>query len=213
MPEAPSGAKVPEAPSGAKVPEAPSGAKVVDRRRKYGENGDSAQAGPAEPPRTVPTYVEQLERKVALAEEKLKEHIERLNQESAGFRARQGRELERRTLEARKQMVAGFLTIAEDLGRAVAAAGAGGSAESLIQGIQLIQGRFFQELASQGVVPIQAVGQRFDPSVHEAVMTREVADPAQDGVVVEELGQGYRLGEEMIRPSRVAVGRRAGGGG
>jgi molecular chaperone GrpE len=191
-------------------PEGASGAKVVDRRRRYGEDGDSAGAEAAEPVKVVPTYVEQLERKVALAEEKLKEHIERLNREAAEFRARQERELERRTIEARKRVVAGFLPIAEDLGRALAAAPApesAGSAGGLIEGIRLIQGRFFQELAAQGVVPIPALGERFDPSLHEALLTREVSDPSQDGMVVEELGQGYRLGEEVIRPSRVAVGK------
>ena len=198
------------APEGNERPEGASGAKVVDRRRKYGEDGGPAQAEAAEPPRAVPTYVEQLERKVALAEEKLKEHIERLNKESADFRARQERELERRTLEARKRVVTAFLPIAEDLGRAVAAASApaaGGAAEGLIEGVRLIQGRFFQELAAQGVVPIRAVGERFDPSIHEALMTKEVTDPSLDGMVVEELGPGYRLGEEVIRPSRVAVGK------
>ena len=191
-------------------PEGASGAKVVDRRRRYGEDGGAAQAEAAEAPRTVPTYVEQLERKVAVAEEKLKEHVERLNKESADFRARQERELERRTLEARKRVVSAFLPIAEDLGRAVAAASApaaGDAAEGLIEGVRLIQGRFFQELAAQGVVPIRAVGERFDPSIHEALMTKEVTDPSLDGVVVEELGQGYRLGDEVIRPSRVAVGK------
>ena len=113
-------------------------------------------------------------------------------------------------LGSRKRVVSAFLPIAEDLGRAVAAASApaaGDAAEGLIEGVRLIQGRFSQELAAQGVVPIQAVGERFDPSLHEALLTREVSDPSQDGMVVEELGQGYRLGEEVIRPSRVAVGK------
>ncbi|MBI3126360.1 MAG: nucleotide exchange factor GrpE [Candidatus Tectomicrobia bacterium] len=182
-------------------------AKVVDRRRKYGED---VGAAPDEPVKAVPTYVQQLEQKLARAEEKLKEHIERINREAAEFRARQERELERRTLESRKRAVAAFLPLAEDLGRAVAAASGASGEEALgklLEGLRLVQGRFLQELAAQGVAPFESLGQPFDPSLHEAVLTREVTDPAQDGRVVEELGQGYRLGDEVIRPSRAVVGK------
>ncbi len=199
------------APGGA--PEEAGRPRVVDRRRRYGEDGEPADAaGEAEkgaPPR--PSYVEQLERKVALAEERLREHIERINKESAEFRARQERELERRTQEARKQAVGGFLSIADDLGRAAAAAAEASADEealaALIDGVRMIQGRFLQELAALGVAPFESVGQRFNPERHEAVRTVEVTDPALDGVVAEELGQGYMLGEDVLRPSRVSVGK------
>lgn len=191
------------------------GPKVVDRRRvhKMDEDGQSHEA--AEEPVRKPTFVEELENKVAVAEEKLKEHIERIDRESAEFRARQARELERRTQQARKDAVSAFLGITDDLGRATAAAaGSLGdpskskeTLKSLVQGVQMIQGRFFQELASLGVKPFAAKGEKFDPERHEAVRTVEVRDAKLDGVVVEELAQGYLLGEEVLRPSTVAVGK------
>jgi len=196
------------------------GPKVFDRRRIHltNEEGQSSETdGEEAAPEPVrkPTFVEELEEKVAIAEEKLKEHIERIDKESAEFRARQTRELERRTLQSRKEAVSAFLGIADDLCRATAAAS--GSREdpikskevldSLVQGVQMIQGRFFQELASLGVKPFAAKGEKFDPERHEAVRTIEVSDRKLDGVVVEELAQGYVLGDEVIRPSTVAVGK------
>ena len=196
-----------------------SGPKVVDRRRvQLDEDGQADVASDLaeqELAARKPTYVEELEKKVTTAEEKLREHIDRLDKESADFRARQNRELERRTLQARKETVSMFLGIADDLGRATFAASESLSDrtkseeafESLVQGVRLIQGRFFQELASLGVKPFAAKGEKFDPERHEAVRTIDVDDPAQDGVVVEELAQGYILSEEVLRPSTVAVGK------
>lgn len=195
--------------------------RIVDRRRVHAEGETPTAEGAAEAgegeegaPRK-PTYVEMLQKKVAVAEEKLKEHIERLEKESADFRARQERELERRTQEARKNAVSGFLAIADDMGRATAAAmetmkdpAKGQEAlEALVQGVQMIQGRFFQELASLGVKPFVSRGEKFDPQRHEAIRMIEVTDPGQDGAVIEELCQGYMLGEEVLRPSQVIVGQ------
>ncbi len=208
------------APGGgnANGPEEQERPKVVDRRRIQvdgeGEPAAETDGSEDEGPRK-PTYVEVLQNKVTAAEEKLREHIERLEKESANFRARQERELERRTQEARKSAVTGFLAIADDMARATAAAldsmkdpsRGRETLESLVQGVQMIQGRFFQELASLGVQPFVSKGEKFDPERHEAVRMMEVTDPAQDGVVMEELCQGYALGGEVLRPSQVAVGK------
>ncbi|MEE9274783.1 MAG: nucleotide exchange factor GrpE [bacterium] len=207
--------------------------RVVDRRRfRAGEEeGEAAPGdgrdeadGDEDGGSRYPTFVQELQRKaaaaeekVAKAEEKLREHIERVNRESAEFRGRQERELERRTLKTRKQVVSGFLGIADDIARASAAAGeslAGGepgreALESLLQGVRMIQGRFFQELASLGVEPFAAKGVPFDPERHEAIRTEEVTDPALDGMVIEEAAPGYMLGDSILRPSKVCVGRLA----
>jgi molecular chaperone GrpE len=202
-----------EEPAG---PEEPSGPKVVDRRRlKIDEEGQTGPEGVEEDFVRKPTFVEELEYKVAAAEQKLREHIDRLDKESTEFRARQERELERRARQAKKEAASAFLGIADDMGRATAAAAESledssrsrEALESLVQGMGMIQGRFFSELASLGVQPFASMGEKFDPERHEAVRTVEVADPALDGVVVEELAPGYLLGDEVIRPSPVAVGK------
>ena len=131
--------------------------------------------------------------------------------------ARQEREMERRTQEVKKQAVSGFLGIADDLARATAAVDGGAAEgeegktlETLVQGVRMIQGRFFQELSNLGVEPLPAMGAAFNPEEHEAVRMIEVDDEAQDGLVVEELACGYKLGDAVLRPARVSVGKYAG---
>ncbi len=192
--------------------------RVVDRRRVR-EDGEVSEEGVVEAEETprVPAYVEQLQAKVAAAEEKFKEYVERIDKDTADFRARQEREMERRTQEVKKQAVSGFLGIADDLARATAAVDSGtsqgekgGALETLVQGVRMIQGRFFQELSNLGVEPLPAMGAAFNPEEHEAVRMVEVDDEALDGLVVEELACGYKLGDAVLRPARVSVGKYAG---
>ncbi len=192
--------------------------RVVDRRRvrEDGEVSEESADEAEEAPR-VPAYVEQLQAKVAAAEEKFKEYVEKIDKDTADFRARQEREMERRTQEVKKQAVSGFLSIADDLARATAAVDSGtsqgekdGALETLVQGVRMIQGRFFQELSNLGVEPLSAMGVAFNPEEHEAVRMVEVDDEAQDGLVVEELACGYKLGDAVLRPARVSVGKYAG---
>jgi molecular chaperone GrpE len=62
------------------------------------------------------------------------------------------------------------------------------------------------------VAAIEAAGQPFDPSLHEA-MQQVPDDSVAPNTVVEELQKGYRLRDRLLRPARVIVSRRGGGGG
>jgi len=73
----------------------------------------------------------------------------------------------------------------------------------LLQGIEMVHRQFIGVLEKEGLQPIEAVGQTFDPNVHEAVMNIESDQPAN--TVVEELRKGYRLKEKVIRPAMVKV--------
>lgn len=64
----------------------------------------------------------------------------------------------------------------------------------------------FEVLARRGVRTVPAVGEAFDPAVHEAVERVHVSDPADDGVVRAEHRPGYLLDDRLLRPARVAVG-------
>ena len=193
-------------------------ARVNDRRRFKSEEEETPKESQVkdESPSLVPSYVEILEKKVQIAEEKLQEHIARVNKESKEFRTRQEKDLERRIQQVKKQLFGGLLSIADDLSRAnLAVQGVPlneldkkvEGIESLIEGFRMIQSRFFQELSSQGVKPIKSVGEVFDPVKHEAIRSDDVTDKELDGKILEELSVGYFLNDEFVRPSRVAVGR------
>ncbi len=73
-----------------------------------------------------------------------------------------------------------------------------------VNGISMILRKLHALLESQGVKPIQAVGQPFDPQQHEAVLMEENAKHP-DGTVIAEIQRGYRLGERVLRPAQVTV--------
>jgi molecular chaperone GrpE len=76
--------------------------------------------------------------------------------------------------------------------------------EQFLNGMNMIVRQFEDILASQGVVPIEAEGQKFDPSVHQAVMS-EPSPAHEDGDVIAELQRGYKMHERVLRPSLVKV--------
>jgi molecular chaperone GrpE len=76
-----------------------------------------------------------------------------------------------------------------------------------LHGIELISKQLNDVLESFGVTAIEAVGQPFDPHIHEAVVT-EPSDEYEPDVVTEEIARGYRLGDRLLRPSMVKVAAR-----
>ena len=84
----------------------------------------------------------------------------------------------------------------------------GADPDSLLEGISRTANSFEISLANANVEPVPAVGEAFDPELHEAVDTAEV-DPEMDGRVIEEYSRGFRMGDRLLRPARVKVGRSA----
>ena len=76
----------------------------------------------------------------------------------------------------------------------------------MLEGIRGIAASFQTALTSAGVEPIVAVGEEFNPELHEAVDTAETAGD-MDGKVIEEYSRGFRMGDRLLRPARVKVGR------
>jgi molecular chaperone GrpE len=77
-----------------------------------------------------------------------------------------------------------------------------------VDGIKLILRKLQAILDSENVTPIEAIGQPFDPLLHQAVMQEETTEHP-DGHVIEEMQRGYRLGERVLRPSMVKVANNA----
>ncbi|HEY2931766.1 MAG TPA: nucleotide exchange factor GrpE [Acidobacteriota bacterium] len=83
------------------------------------------------------------------------------------------------------------------------------SLETYREGYELLYKQIQNLLAKFGVEPIEAVGQPFDPNVHEAIL-HESSDSHEEGEVIEELKKGYRLNDRLLRPAQVKVARRQG---
>ena len=77
---------------------------------------------------------------------------------------------------------------------------------SWIKGLELSVRKLEEALGTHGLEPIEAVGTRFDPSLHEAVGHEESSEHPED-TVVSELRRGYRLRDRVVRPALVKVAR------
>lgn len=80
------------------------------------------------------------------------------------------------------------------------------SLESYREGYELLHRQITSLLTKFGVEEIDAVGQQFDPRVHEAVL-HECSDAHREGEVIEEIKKGYRLQDRLLRPAQVKVAR------
>jgi molecular chaperone GrpE len=76
--------------------------------------------------------------------------------------------------------------------------------DSWVEGVRLVERKLRNVLEAEGVTPIEAIGQPFDPNVHEAVVHEETAD-FPDNHVIDELQRGYRLHDRVLRPALVKV--------
>ena len=104
--------------------------------------------------------------------------------------------------------VINLLPLVDDLERALRTVDAKLAGLTWLDGIWLIYRKFQQVLENAGVKEIQADGQPFDPNVHEAIQEA----PGEDGKVLSVVQRGYMLGDRVIRPAMVVVGRGQGSG-
>ncbi len=125
--------------------------------------------------------------------------------------------IERERGEAHTRVVADvarkLLPVVDNLGRALEAEKTVESSESrefrhFLHGVQLISKQLNDVLESLGIQPIASVGERFDPHIHEAVVT-EPSDKYEPDTVTEELARGYRIGDRLLRPAMVKVAARS----
>ncbi len=190
--------------------------RVTDRRRVSPDGKSDAGNTAAEAPSLKPSYVEELERRARAAEQKMLEVQARfdnlradLQRETDEIRQRLNRAADERAELEKGRFVAALLPIIDDLWRALEAARNGGSSESLWQGVETTAKSFESTLRAMGVEPVESAGAPFNPELHEAVDTIEV-EPEKDGRVVAEYSRGYKIGDRLVRPARVQVGRRPG---
>ncbi|HKA90199.1 MAG TPA: nucleotide exchange factor GrpE [Haliangiales bacterium] len=126
--------------------------------------------------------------------------------EDAKLRVR--RDAERKLELYKGQVLEKLLPVLDNLERSIAAGEA--APGPWLDGVKLVHAQFLAALTEFGLERRSAVGDRFDPRLHDAVAVVPVPDPALDGVVVSETEPGYSVGDRVIRPAKVQVGRAAG---
>jgi molecular chaperone GrpE len=177
--------------------------KVTDRR--WWARADDAPAA-AEEPKLKPTYVEDLEQKVAAKDAEIARLLTQYRSAEAEFdqaRARLRKEVTKDVERGRRSMLVSFLEVLDNLDRAIAAAP--NDDDALVQGVSLVRQQFLTTLESFGVTRIDPLGQPFDPARHEAVATLAATDAHPSGAVAGVVRPGYLIGDDVLRPAAVAV--------
>jgi molecular chaperone GrpE len=145
--------------------------------------------------------------KVKAERDALLDRLARLQAEFDNARKRGVREQQEFREFAAADVIRNFLPILDSFERALKA---GGDAGDFRNGVELIYRQFQDALQKSGVQPIAAVGQAFDPRVHEAI---EMVDTTEvpDHHVLDELQRGYKYKDRLLRPAMVRVARNSKG--
>lgn len=153
---------------------------------------NAAAAGPA-----ASEEIERLRREIA----DLKDRSVRTLADFDNFRKRSQRESQEFKKYALLEPMRDFLTVIDNLDLALSAQG---SAEDLKMGVEMIHRQMQELLRRFGATEVPAVGQPFDPTLHEAV-AREESPEVKTPTVSAELRRGYRMHDRLLRPSMVKV--------
>jgi molecular chaperone GrpE len=135
----------------------------------------------------------------------LLDRVARTQAEFDNYRKRSAREQADFREYAVADAVKTLLPVVDSFDLALRAPGSGDDTE-LRKGVELIRKQLDEALARLGVKPVPAVGEVFDPRVHEAVEMVETAE-AEDNHVIAELSRGYKIKDRLLRPAMVRVAR------
>jgi len=188
--------------------------RVTDRRRVYlDDEGNERVNAEGEQPNLKPSYVEELEARTKAAERQVQEVQSRFDQlrqqlqrETDETRQRLNRAADERATAEKAKFISMLLPVMDDLNRAMNAASGDTPRDAIVEGLRSITSGFQSALTNAGVESMESVGEPFNPELHEAVDT-EVTDGEMDGIVIEEYSRGFRMGDRLLRPARVKVGR------
>lgn len=160
-----------------------------------------------ETPEDTLTQDASLEELLAAAQEEAARNLEgwqRAQAEFANARKRLERQRAEAYVDANVDLVLKLLPVVDDFERALVSAPDTLPNDGWFSGLTMVYRKFLSILEGLNVEPIEALGQPFDPNIHEAI-SQEPSDEYESGTVAREMQRGYRLGDRVIRPSLVVV--------
>ena len=186
---------------------------------KEKENGTEAAASDREDPQSKPEMtdpvelenpMEDLEAKLEVKEQEAKENYDRLLRVSAEFenyKKRASRDLAELRKFANQSLIKEMLSVVDNLELAMNSTNGHKTIDQgLLQGLDMTHNEILKVFEKFNVKPIEAKGQTFDPTFHEAVM-QEATDEFDENTVINELQKGYLIHDRLLRPAMVVVAR------
>jgi molecular chaperone GrpE len=185
--------------------------RTMSKRHKEDETNKAAApdavGNPTAPDAIDGPRTDELKDKLAAAESEiaeLKDKYLRALAEAENSRKRMRHQNEETVRFQRESLLRDLLPIVDNLERAVDAARGGGNGQPIVEGVEMVLHAMREYLRAQGVTPLSAVGQAFDPTRHEAI-DAVPSDEHPPNTVVDEVHRGYQIGERILRPARVTV--------
>ena len=162
----------------------------------------------------APTSINELQNEIERLKVELEEERKRTKEEHeshlraladfSNFRRRHQEDYKQAIQFATQELILKILPVVDNFQRALAAAEKTKSVDSLMEGVRLTLRQLHDILDREGVKPIKAVGEEFDPMLHEAVMRVET-DEYPENTIVDELETGYTQHDKVVRPAKVRV--------
>ena len=160
---------------------------------------------PEEVPPEVPESEDEKEQAAEPTAEVLMDRLLRLQAEFDNYRKRSARERSEWTARAVESLVLHLLPALDSFDRAMESAGETDDPAALLDGMILVKKQLLGALESHGVEPIEALGEPFDPNLHEGFMSRPAEPGEVPGTIVHEVQKGYRLGDRTVRATKGIV--------
>lgn len=181
---------------------------MVDEEMDFSPDQEGVERGEVEEAEDL----ESLKKALEEAKEKAEKYLanwQRAEADFINYKRRSEQERAEMAGSANANLIADLLPVLDDLERALENASDDFDGPTWVEGVRLIYRKLKAVLEDRGLLEIEAEGKEFDPNLHEAVMCVE----GEEGKVCEEIQKGYKLGDRLLRPSRVKVGKEQDGSG
>jgi len=153
---------------------------------------------------------EELHTKIANLEKEKEElfgKLQRLSADYANFQKRVPKQISDTISYEKERIIKTLLPALDNFELTLRNARSAENTQPLLDGIKIIYDQMLDILKSHDVEQTKALGEKFDPALHQAIMQREDAEK-EENIVLEEFQKGYKLNSRVIRPSRVIVNKR-----
>lgn len=182
---------------------------MSDEKKNQASEPQPQQDEQAQPSNDQAEKLQQLQQELESVRKEKDETFARLQRvyaDYANFQKRVPKQVGDTVAYERERILKSLLPLLDNLERTLKAEASTQNLDAFVKGVEIVRDQMLGVLKIHGVEPIQAVGEKFDPERHEAMLRRNEPDKPDD-TVLEEYQTGFRLNDHILRPSRVAVNK------
>lgn len=136
------------------------------------------------------------------------EKLQRVSADYANFQKRAPKQITEAIAFEKERIVKSILPVMDNFEHTLSHATSADNIEAIAKGVKIVYDQMLDVLKSHNVEQLKALGEKFDPSMHQAMMQTQ-NEQKKDGVVLEEYQKGYKLDGRVIRPAKVVVNKLA----